>query len=284
MKCKICGKTEYEINTKNFPIDFCSYSCYEEWVKFNKTPNCKCNVCEKEMYIKQSRLSKIKNGITCSKECSNKLKSEYMKEYGNHQYGLIGELNTSSKEYVKYNQKGYLLEYCQGHPYPNDRRSKCERVLQHRLIIERNYLQFDEIYFENINNWIVLKPEYDVHHINEIKDDNRLENLKILTKSEHTTLHNNLLNNKANKYTSILGVFKQGELLETPEVDNQQPSLNGNILEGSTTNNRVQFTLDSNVDTSALLQQILNIIGDDIVWTASITKENADFENKESQR
>ena len=73
-------------------------------------------------------------------------------------------------------------------------------------------------------------------------------------------------------------------MLETPEVDNQQPSLNGNILEGSTTNNRVQFTLDSNVDTSALLQQILNIIGDDIVWTASITKENADFENKESQR
>lgn len=49
---------------------------------------------------------------------------------------------------------------------------------------------------------------------------------------------------------------KQGELLETPAVkqDNQQPSLDSNILEGSTTNNRVlpSKVEDSNVDTSAL--------------------------------
>lgn len=85
----------------------------------------------------------------------------------------------------------------------------------------------------------------------------------ILTRSEHIALHNNILRNKAKKYDSIIGVLKQGELLETPEVDNQQPSLNGNILEGSTTNSRV--LRDSNADTSALLQQILNIVEDDIV-------------------
>lgn len=48
---------------------------------------------------------------------------------------------------------GYLLEYCPGHPYPHDR--------------------FDEAYFEFIDGWKVLKPEYDVHHINEDKKDNR---------------------------------------------------------------------------------------------------------------
>jgi len=53
---------------------------------------------------------------------------------------------------------------------------------------------------------------------------------------------------------------KQGELLEHPNKDNQQPSLDSNIFEGSTTNNRVQTdnAEDSNVDTSTL-QQTINI-------------------------
>ena len=29
-KCVVCGKENYVINTKKFPKDFCSYSCYEE--------------------------------------------------------------------------------------------------------------------------------------------------------------------------------------------------------------------------------------------------------------
>lgn len=47
---------------------------------------------------------------------------------------------------------------------------------------------------------------------------------------------------------------KQGELLGHPYEDNQQPSLDSNVFEGSTTNNRVQTdnAEDSNVDTSTL--------------------------------
>lgn len=60
-------------------------------------------------------------------------------------------------------------------------------------------------------------------------------------------------------------VENRGELLGTPEVDNQQPSLDSNIFEGSTTNDRVQTSKveDGNIDTSAL-PNILNI-SDDIV-------------------
>ena len=49
-------------------------------------------------------------------------------------------------------------------------------------------------------------------------------------------------------------VLKQSELLESPEVDDQQPSIYRNIIEGSTTNSRVlaDNAEDSNADTSAL--------------------------------
>ena len=59
-------------------------------------------------------------------------------------------------------------------------------------------------------------------------------------------------------------VVKQGELLENPEVDNQQPSIYRNIIEGSTTNSRVltDNAEDSNANTSAL-PVIVN--SDDIV-------------------
>ena len=58
-------------------------------------------------------------------------------------------------------------------------------------------------------------------------------------------------------------VVKQGELLENPEVDNQQVSIFRNIYETSTTNIRSQTgnAVGSNDNTSAL--PIFN--GDDIV-------------------
>ena len=62
-----------------------------------------------------------------------------------------------------------------------------------------------------------------------------------------------------NKKFSIPAQLKQDELLENPtpilgQEDNQQPSLDSNIFEGSTTNRRVPPTNveDSNSDTSVL--------------------------------
>jgi hypothetical protein len=77
--------------------------------------------------------------------------------------------------------------------------------------------------------------------------------------------------NLLSAYKYLVAHDKQGELLETPEEDNQQPSLDSNILEGSTTNRRVPpiNIEDSNSDTSAL-QQLdgklfkIKIIGNEI--------------------
>lgn len=44
MICKNCGS---ELKGNEKPKGFCKYSCYENWTKWNKTPNCKCPICGK---------------------------------------------------------------------------------------------------------------------------------------------------------------------------------------------------------------------------------------------
>lgn len=217
MGCIICGNTNYVVNTEKFPKDFCSYKCYEEWRKRNKQPNCSCAVCGKPMYMKPYRLERVKNGITCSKECSNKLREKFMSGKNNHQYGLIGDKNSSFGGGELISEFGYILVYCPGHPFPHDKTNKCTRVFKHRLVIEENYQLFDAKYFIEIEGKFYLRPEYVVHHINEIKDDNRLENLQILTVSEHTKLHN--------LRKEIIRDLSSGRIIGVNKLDNIGESL-----------------------------------------------------------
>lgn len=69
--------------------------------------------------------------------------------------------------------KGYVCRYVPDHPCA----TKNGLVMEHRLVVE-----------EHIGHY--LDKDMDVHHINGIKDDNRIENLMVLTHSEHTILHN----------------------------------------------------------------------------------------------
>lgn len=183
--CAICGKEEYPIDTKKFPKEFCSWHCYEQWLKWEKQPNCECAYCHRPMYMKPYRISRAAHGVTCSKYCANNLKSSYMSGELNHQYGLKGKLNDSYKGDVIIHQ-GYYYEYCPLHPYASEN----GRVRQHRLVVENNYQLFNPIYFEEKGGFIVLKKEYVVHHIDRNKLNNDVNNLQVLTLSEHITLHN----------------------------------------------------------------------------------------------
>jgi len=53
-----------------------------------------CPICHKKFHLKQYRVDKINNPC-CSMECSIELRQINMSGEGNHQYGLIGELNSS---------------------------------------------------------------------------------------------------------------------------------------------------------------------------------------------
>lgn len=69
-------------------------------------------------------------------------------------------------------KQGYVLVRTEGHPNAEKRGKYVE---QHILVMEKclgRYLTKDEV----------------IHHINGIRDDNRIENLQLVTRSEHATI------------------------------------------------------------------------------------------------
>lgn len=210
-KCIVCGKENYPVDTKKFPEIFCSYHCYERWLMFNKTPNCKCVVCGKPMYLKQHRINRAKNGVVCSDKCNKINRSKFMTGEENHQFGLKGDKNASFKGKCIYNDYGYILEYRPDHPKADNN----GRVLQHRLVVEDNHEKYDSKFFSEIDSKFILKDEYIVHHKNEITNDNRVENLQIMTKGEHSRLHHTGKIIIRDKTTGrIIGVSKSGNIGE----------------------------------------------------------------------
>lgn len=68
---------------------------------------------------------------------------------------------------------GYIWRYAPNHP----NRTKQNRVLEHRLVMEQSIGRF-------------LKPDEVVHHINSKRDDNRIENLMLTTTAYNVGISN----------------------------------------------------------------------------------------------
>lgn len=69
--------------------------------------------------------------------------------------------------------EGYIYEYAPAHPAASSAKGY---VLQHRLVMEQSLGRF-------------LRSDELVHHRNEVKDDNRPENLELLDWSSHMKHH-----------------------------------------------------------------------------------------------
>ena len=259
LKCKICDALFQIPNWRESTAKFCSKKCAAENMKGDS--NVICSQCGKAFHKKKYSIEKYNrtHGIFCSTACYSVARKELMKGNGNHQYGLKGNLNASFKGEEVKRRNNKLTEikiYCPENP-------NCDRngrVSKHRLIVEENYKLFPDKCFEIKNGVIVLKKVYNIHHIDHNHNNNEVSNLLPVTKSEHTKIHNENMIITRDTMGRIIGVFKQGELLENLEVDNQQPSLSSNVFEGSTTNTRIQTdnAEDGNSDTSALHQIGLN--------------------------
>jgi len=163
----------------------CSRECAAEFKKAQVVPNTQCAYCKKRYYLKPSHLSKI-DSPCCSRECSAMIRKSLFKGENNHQYGLKGELNSSFISDIKVSSYGYILVRNNIHPLT----MSDGYMFFHRLIMEEFLRSTGQYKYLTIVDGIdVLTNEYIVHHKDENKLNNTLDNLEIMSLSEHTQLH-----------------------------------------------------------------------------------------------
>lgn len=153
--------------------------------------NMVCPICGKEFHRKPYTLkvNSQKYGITCSKECSRQIRKIAMSGKGNHQYGLRGQDNASFLVGNRISKNNSVQEVM---VYVGDWHKNAEhgRVKEHRYLVEKNHELFGDNNFNLIDGWYYLKQGLIVHHIDHNHENNSLDNLCVVTKSEHTRIHN----------------------------------------------------------------------------------------------
>ena len=152
--CKTCNQN---FNTKKQTQTFCSRPCQTKWnhsrIKLYYKPkprtgeNRKCIVCDKEFYIRKYRANKVCTKY-CSRSCLAKIHLKpYVEKFG------FKPLNKPHHKYKTIRVNG-------------------KNIREHRYIMEQ-YLG------RKLEKW-----EH-VHHINDDSSDNRIENLEVLSNSDH---------------------------------------------------------------------------------------------------
>jgi len=117
--------------------------------------------------------------------------------------------------YTARHPKGYVLVFVPDHPYA----SKDGRVLEHRLVME-----------EHIGRY--LTKDEQVHHINRICDDNRIENLMLMTTHDHRSLHCKELNDsgKMRRHTVPVINVTTGEIFQSAKEAADSCGTNGSMV------------------------------------------------------
>lgn len=86
-------------------------------------------------------------------------------------------------------EQGYVLVFSPNHPFAT--KSSGKGVMEHRLVMEEHLRQTDPAspHLIDVGGVLYLRRDIEVHHIDGVKDNNVVENLRPMTKSEHAALH-----------------------------------------------------------------------------------------------
>jgi hypothetical protein len=161
--CTQCGKQfdKKPSEAKKYKKHFCARDCYVKWQRENLTGpkyTLMCDCCGKSFERRKSA-GKRKHSF-CSRKCQHTFfRGQNSPQYKNGRYT---------------DDRGYVLVYTPKHPR---RVAKCY-VYEHILVMEKalgRYLEKGEV----------------VHHLNGDRENNRIENLQVMSQAEHRKLHTN---------------------------------------------------------------------------------------------
>lgn len=172
--CKICDK-EFTRRQKLPTANYCSRACNGQSKRLQLDP-----VLVGRLYSEHQSVEKIEKILGVSGSPVRKALAEagYGKRKGGHR-NQFGAGNHKWKGGVRLCANGYIKVKCYGHP----RADKGGYVFEHILVMEKAIGRFTTWYSKgNPNNEAV-------HHINHNRQDNRLENLQLMTVSEHSAMH-----------------------------------------------------------------------------------------------
>lgn len=168
----------------------------------------KCEICNKEFYVSTSDYKKGQR--CCTRECSNikRKLNTVLKSY---------VCKVCGKEFSRYKDTNHANKYCSRECYYKGRieRHKDFSLARidrgYKLIYVNGYPVKNHIYIMEQYLGRKLNPNEVVHHKNFNPLDNRIENLQLMTRAEHTGLHAKLRDKKRDNITGrFITINKEG--------------------------------------------------------------------------